>query len=943
MGQLRTWATLTLFALVAVGCGGDGGSSPAPAPTPTVSLTTLAPDTAVAGSEDLIVTATGTGYTTSSVLNWNGTALPTHYVSTTSLTATIPASDLMTPGTVSVTVTDSSSGDVGSAVVEFTVSDQTAPSIAALAPSTLTAGDGGFQLAITGTNFSSAAKVLWNGTAIPTTYDSSTQLTAQVTAAQIAVPGTIAVTVLDDAADGGTSNVSSFIVTNVPPPQAAPTIVSLSPSALVAGDASFQLTVTGTNFAPTSQVLWNGTAIPTTYDSQTQLTAQVTAAQIAVATTVGVTILNNAAAGGTSNVASFIVNSAPPAPTLTSVSPASVAAFSTGVLNLTGTSFTASTAVLINNFVVTSTYVSSTQITVGPMTFSYGSGSALLVTVQDPASGNVQSNAETLTVTPAVPVATSVAPAAVIAAQGASSLTVSGQNFTATSAVYFNGSALVTTLNDQGQLVAQLTAQDVAVAGTASITIEDPASGNVPSNSITFVIQALPALSLTSLSPSKVPAGNAAFSLTVFGDGFSTDSSIAVNGTSLTTNHLSTTTLSATVGAAAVANIGSASITVVNPSNQGGTSAPLTLTIVAPSIDAVSYQINNGHSGFIAFKSATLPPSASWSVDIGGEPSYALIVNNVVYVTASINGNSQLSALDGSTGATVWGPIAFAGTTGITYDAGMIFVDSGTYISSGILSALDATTGNALWSSTIPGQFATQSPPVAAEGLVYTLDDGVLTAFNETNGAQVWQQGVSGTNGAPAVTVDGVYAAPVCYAFDLQPATGTVLWSNNTGCEGGGGNTPVVGSGRMYAPLSPGFYAGNVYSAESGQVLGAFSASAPPAISTSSVFVLDNSTLQGISLSNNQVLWSFAGDGTLVTSPVAVNNYVFVGSSSGNLYALDATTGAQVWTKSLGAAIAGPATGGSATQGATGLSAGDGLLIVPAGNTVNAFVLSTNP
>ena len=81
----------------------------------------------------------------------------------------------------------------------------------------------------------------------------------------------------------------------------------------------------------------------------------------------------------------------------------------------------------------------------------------------------------------------------------------------------------------------------------------------------------------------------------------------------------------------------------------------------------------------------------------------------------------------------------------------------------------------------------------------------------------------------------------------------------------------------------------------------------------------------------------------MVTSPIVVNNFVFVGGSSGNLYALDATTGAQLWTKNLGAAIAGPATGGSATQGATGLAAGDGLLIIPAGNKVNAFVLSTNP
>ena len=849
VGLLRVWAAFSLGGLVAAGCGGGNSSSaPPPPPPPSVVLTTLAPDTAVAGSADLIVTASGSGYTTSSVLKWNGAALTTNYVSATSLTATIPASDLATPGSVSVTVTDPTSGDAGSAVVQFTITDQTSPTIASLAPSTLTAGGTGFQL-----------------------------------------------------------------------------------------------TVIGTNFAPAARVLWNGAAIPTTFDSATQLTAQVTAAQIAAAANIAVTVLNDPAAGGTSNVSTFTVSSTPPVPSLTSVSPPSLPAFSTGVLTLTGTGFTASSLVVINSSnILSSVYVSSTQLTVGPMTFAYTAGSASL-TVQDPASGYVPSNALTLTFTTPVPALTSVAPATVIAAQGALALAVNGQYFTPTAVVYFNGSSRPTTLNNQGQLVAQLTSQDVAAAGTASITVEDPASGNAPSNALNFVIQPLPPLTLSSLSPSKVPAGNAAFTLTVFGTGFTTNSAIALNGTALNTTYDSATTLSAAVSAAQVATIGSASITVVNPANQGGTSAPLTLTIVAPSIDAVSYQINNGHSGFVVFKSATLPPSASWSVNLGGEPSYALIVGGVVYVTASVNGNSQLFALNGSTGATVWGPIAFTGATGITYDAGMLFVDSGSFITTGILTALDAGTGNPIWSATVPGQFATQSPPVAAEGLVYTLDDGVLTAFNETNGAQVWQQNVSGTNGAPAVTVDGVYAAPVCYAFDLQPATGTVIWSNNTGCEGGGGNTPVVGSGRMYAPLSPGYYAGNVYTAETGQVVGAFSASAPPAISASSVFTLNNSTLQGTALSNNQILWSFAGDGALTNSPIVVNNYVFIGSSSGNLYALNATTGAQVWTTNLGAPVTGPATGGSATQGATGLSAGDGLLIVPAGNTVNAFVLSTNP
>ncbi len=102
-------------------------------------------------------------------------------------------------------------------------------------------------------------------------------------------------------------------------------------------------------------------------------------------------------------------------------------------------------------------------------------------------------------------------------------------------------------------------------------------------------------------------------------------------------------------------------------------------------------------------------------------------------------------------------------------------------------------------------------------------------------------------------------------------------------------------------PINSGLgYSGNVYDAESATVLGNFSVSVLPALSATTEYALTNGSLQGIQRSNNQVLWSFAGDGALVTSPIAVNNYVFVGSSGGNLYALDGSTGAQVWTQATG-------------------------------------------
>jgi outer membrane protein assembly factor BamB len=311
-------------------------------------------------------------------------------------------------------------------------------------------------------------------------------------------------------------------------------------------------------------------------------------------------------------------------------------------------------------------------------------------------------------------------------------------------------------------------------------------------------------------------------------------------------------------------------------------------------------------------------------VNVGGTPSYALIVNGIVYVAVSTgSGNSQLLALNGSTGATVWGPIALSGSAMLAYDSGTVFITGGSYLAT-ILSAFDAATGNPRWSATTADAI-TGAPPVAANGLVYTDGDGSLQAFDVNTGAQVWQGGFGGTSGTVAVTVDGVYGAAPCTAVAFEPATGTAIWSANTGCA-----TPVVGGGRFFAPIGVASYGGNVYDAESGTLLGAFSYSTLPAVTSSNAYALSASTLQGLVLSNNQVLWSFAGDGGLVNSPVVVNNHVFVGSSSGKLYALAAASGAVQQTWSLGSA-------------AGALSAGDGLLIAPAGNTVTAFVLSTNP
>ncbi len=78
----------------------------------------------------------------------------------------------------------------------------TVPTIAALSPSSATAGGPAFMLTVNGTNFGGKAMVNMNGAPQATTIVNGSQLTVAVPAAAIATSGTIAVTVTNPGTPG---------------------------------------------------------------------------------------------------------------------------------------------------------------------------------------------------------------------------------------------------------------------------------------------------------------------------------------------------------------------------------------------------------------------------------------------------------------------------------------------------------------------------------------------------------------------------------------------------------------------------------------------------------------------------------------------------------------------------------------------------------------------
>src|SRR5439155_6735758 len=388
---------------------------------------------------------------------------------------------------------------------------------------------------------------------------------------------------------GGTSSSVTFTITATNP---VPTLTSISPSSALAGGAAFTLTTTGTNFAITSVVRWNGSDRTTTYVSSTQLQAQVTAADIATAGTAPVTVFNPTPGGGTSSAQTFTINNL--VPTLSSISPSSAVAGGAGfTLTATGTNFIASSVVRWNGSDRSTTFVSSTLLQAAISASDIATAGTASATVFNPTPGGGSSSPQTFTITAPnpSPTLTSLSPSSVVAGGAAFTLALTGTNFITSSIVQWNGSQRATTFGSSTQLQAQITAADIATAGTASVTVFTSAPGGGTSSPQTFTITAPnPSPTLTSLSPSTAVAGGAAFTLTVTGSNFIGSSVVRWNGADRTTTFGSATQLQAAISASDIATQGTASITVFTPAPGGGTSNSGAFTISgAPIAGAVTY------------------------------------------------------------------------------------------------------------------------------------------------------------------------------------------------------------------------------------------------------------------------------------------------------------------------------------------------------------------
>ncbi|MGC8656417.1 MAG: PQQ-binding-like beta-propeller repeat protein [Thermoplasmata archaeon] len=244
---------------------------------------------------------------------------------------------------------------------------------------------------------------------------------------------------------------------------------------------------------------------------------------------------------------------------------------------------------------------------------------------------------------------------------------------------------------------------------------------------------------------------------------------------------------------------------------------------------------------------------------------------------------------------------------------GNVYVGS----NSGYIYSLNATSGSLVWSYNTGS--AIQSSPAVSNGIVYVgSNNNNLYAFNATLGTSLWTYNTGGqVFSSPDVSYGLVFVGSLSNSiYALYATSGKLAWQYNTG--GKVYSSPIVVGGNVYIGSNSGYiYAFNATSTGPGPKNPIWEYNFKGAIYTrpcyynNSIYVSVNKNggeILALNASTGSLQWSVSINpsgvaGTEYSSPVVYEGNLYVGSVDGNLYVINISTHAILWTFGTGNAV----------------------------------------
>jgi outer membrane protein assembly factor BamB len=185
-----------------------------------------------------------------------------------------------------------------------------------------------------------------------------------------------------------------------------------------------------------------------------------------------------------------------------------------------------------------------------------------------------------------------------------------------------------------------------------------------------------------------------------------------------------------------------------------------------------------------------------WKVEVGDGYATPIVVGNCVFAFTRRDGNEVMAALDSATGNELWKTaypapytlISAAAAHGMGPKATPLFYNGKLYSvgNSGIVSAFEAATGRLLWQKPAPSNqetYGASVSPVADNDvvIVHAGDAGLLTALDANTGNVRWRWDGDAPAYASPIVVDvggmpQVVSVTDRYVVGLSRTDGTLLW-----------------------------------------------------------------------------------------------------------------------------------------------------------------------
>lgn len=405
----------------------------------------------------------------------------------------------------------------------------TGPTIASVSPSSFTVGTPGATLTVTGTGFESGAVVRWNGTNRATTFDSSTQVRATLSSADLAVAGNFEVRLQNPG-----NALSNPVSVGVGHP--LPVLTSVSPTSIPVGNPATTVILTGSGFNASSVARWNGAARPTVWVGPTSLRMTLAPADLALATVGQVTVANPTPGGGISAARSVTV--ANPVPILTSLTPASAVWGSGSIrVRVLGSRFVRGAVVRFGGSNRSTTFLSPSELSVVFPYTDFTRAANVAVTVANPAPGGGTSGALTFVVANPFPRLASLTPGQVPTKTPGATVTVRGTGFCPTSVVQWETSPRATTYVSPTEVRVRLTATDLARPGKFRLRVVNPGPGGGISADLPFAVGGV---NLTATAVLRREGANVVATFTLRNQGDWTATNVRVSSASLSGSTLLT-------------------------------------------------------------------------------------------------------------------------------------------------------------------------------------------------------------------------------------------------------------------------------------------------------------------------------------------------------------------------------------------------------------------